>query len=104
MKSGHLVFVRGGALWAVPFDQEHLDIMGTPVPVVEGVRVDDSVVQYAVADDGTLVYFPANVAVSESTLVLVDRQGSVNELSLPSDNYVGGRRRTPRLRSSLRRG
>ena len=48
LDTGHLVFVRSGALWAVPFDRERLDIVGTPVPVVEGVRVSGGgMVQYA---------------------------------------------------------
>ena len=38
LRTGHLVFVRGGALWAVPFDRAALEITGTPALVVEGVR------------------------------------------------------------------
>jgi hypothetical protein len=40
LPSGHLVFVRTGALWAVRFDLERLEVVGSPVPVVEGVRVE----------------------------------------------------------------
>ena len=36
--SGHLLFWRQEALWAVPFDQERLEIQGTPVPVLQGWR------------------------------------------------------------------
>jgi len=60
--TGHLVFIRGGSLWAVPFDRDRLDPVGTPVPVVEGVRVESGgAVQVAIADDGTLAYIPAVV-------------------------------------------
>ena len=48
LDTGHLVFVRSGALWAVGFDHDRLDIVGTPAPVVEGVRVGTGgAVQYA---------------------------------------------------------
>ncbi|MBI1955764.1 MAG: PD40 domain-containing protein [Acidobacteria bacterium] len=35
--TGHLVYVRGGTLMAVPLDLERLEITGTAVPVVEHV-------------------------------------------------------------------
>ena len=35
--TGHLVFLRRGALYAVPFDAERLEIRGTPVAVFDGV-------------------------------------------------------------------
>ena len=89
LESGHLVFVRSGTLWAAPFDQDRLDIAGTPVPVVEDVRVESGgAVQYVVSDDGTLVYLPGGVnVVGESTLVLADWQGTTNEVPLPADSY-----------------
>ena len=36
--SGHLIYVVRGVLFAAPFDASHLELKGTPVPVVEGVR------------------------------------------------------------------
>jgi serine/threonine-protein kinase len=35
--SGHIIFGRGTALYAVPFDIEKLETTGTPVPIVRGV-------------------------------------------------------------------
>ena len=35
--SGHLVYAQGGSLMAVPFDPQRLQLIGTAVPVVEGV-------------------------------------------------------------------
>ena len=50
LDTGHLVFDRGGVLWAAPFDRDRLEIVGNPVPVVAGVRVfRGDEVQYAVA-------------------------------------------------------
>ncbi len=89
LNTGHLVFMRSGALWAVPFDQERLEIDGNPVPVVEGLsdgRKGEG--HYAVADNGTLVYVPHFAAPAiEKTLVLVDRQGTVDPVPLPPDSY-----------------
>ena len=34
LDSGHLVFVRSGALWAVSFDRRRLEVVGTPVPII----------------------------------------------------------------------
>ena len=87
--TGHLVFARSGALWAVPWDDARLDVIGTPVPVVEGVRVDVlGTVQYDVAGDGTLAYIPGTAAGSERTLVWVDREGNEERLPAPAAQYV----------------
>ncbi|MGE0360025.1 MAG: protein kinase [Vicinamibacterales bacterium] len=58
--SGHLLFVREGTLFAVPFDHDRLAVSGTPVPVVHGV-MSNSVTggaQVSVAANGTLAYLP----------------------------------------------
>ncbi len=60
LPTGHLVFVREGALWGAPFDWERMEIAGDPVPVVEGLRVlRGGEVQYDVSESGTLVYLEA---------------------------------------------
>ena len=88
LSTGHLVFVRSGALWAVPFDRAALDIAGTPAPVVEEVRVErGGAVQYATADDGSLVYVPGTAVTSTRSLVWVDRGGEEEVLTLPARDY-----------------
>ncbi len=90
LDTGHLVFVRSGALWAVPFDQERLETVGNPIPVVDGVRVDrGGEVQYSVADEGTLVYLPGDVGgAAGNTLALVDRQGNMENVPFSSNDYA----------------
>ena len=90
LSTGHLVFVRSGALWAVPFDRTSLAIAGTPVPVVEGVRVEGGgAVQYGTADDGSLVYIPGPTATGLRSLVWVDRGGEEEVLTLSARDYQG---------------
>jgi serine/threonine-protein kinase len=60
VKSGHIVFIREGALWAVPFDLAALKVAGLPAKVLEGVHSSESSggAQFSVSDAGTLVYLP----------------------------------------------
>ena len=89
LDSSHLVFFRGGSLWAVPFDEERLDVVGSPVPVLDGVRaVAGGNIQYAVADEGTLAYLPDDVAPGDNTLIFMDRQGTVAEVTVLRENYL----------------
>ena len=92
LPSGHLVFVRGASLWAVPFDPERLEVRGTPVPVVEGIRVEPGgAVQVSVGDDGTLVYLPGGAATG-LRLLWVDRAGQEELIGAPARQF-----RYPRL-------
>jgi hypothetical protein len=56
--SGHLVFWRGSALMAAPFDLATLEVRGEPVKVVSDVRMDDKsgAAHFAISDSGTLAY------------------------------------------------
>ena len=89
LDTGHLVFWRSGALWAVPFDLGRLDTVGTPVPLVEGVRIENGgAVQYAVADNGTLVYIPEGDASGMTkSLLWVDSDGDEQPLAVDSGDY-----------------
>jgi serine/threonine-protein kinase len=75
VRSGHLVFVRGGRLLAVPFDPARLVTRGTPEVVVEGVRFDpqNGGSHFAVSGAGALVYTPGVPTSNEHPLSLVDR-------------------------------
>ena len=71
--SGHLVFGRGGALLAAPFDVSRLEVKGSPVTVLEGVLSDaqTGAVHYAVSDVGSIVYVEGGVWVPENKVVWV---------------------------------
>jgi len=87
LATGHLVFVVGGTLSAVGFDAARLQLRGTPVPLVTGVRVNPEMAapQFAVADSGTLVYLPAVSA--RRTLVWLDRKGNETAVGVPPRAY-----------------
>src|SRR5262245_12308608 len=60
LKSGHLVYVHDGTLFGAPFDLTRLQLVGSPVPVLEGMVFAPNAgsAQFAVSDEGTLVYVP----------------------------------------------
>ena len=75
--TGQILFARSGALWAVPFDVDRLEVTGREVPVLEGVQANRVIggVAYAVSDEGTLAYIPGAEESGSWNLLLVDRQG-----------------------------
>jgi len=76
VSSGHLVFTRGNALYAVPFDVQRLEPIGAAVQMPDTVSRAGEVNWglFAVAANGTLVYLPADRM--PSRLVWVDRTGA----------------------------
>ena len=40
--SGHIVFMQDGALFALPFDRQRLEILGPPGKVIDGIKSDSS--------------------------------------------------------------
>jgi eukaryotic-like serine/threonine-protein kinase len=79
--SGHVVFVRGTTLMAVPFDLDRLRVTGEPVALLQDVRSPGAgagAADYALSASGTLVYVPGATATT-GALVWVDRTGRVIE-------------------------
>ena len=71
--SGHLVFWRDDALWAVPFDPDLLEVGNTPVVVVHDVRADRmGDAMYSVSGAGTLAYIPVGAARWPSEILIVE--------------------------------
>jgi len=84
VSSGHLLYEAGGALHAVRFDLDRLERQGAPVTVLD--RLAPGAGQFAVGDDGTLVYADGS-APSAGTLVWADRQGNEEPLGAPPREY-----------------
>ena len=75
--SGHLLYARGGTLFAAPFDVNRLEVTGAAFPVAEGVfQNTNGGAGYAVSRNGTLVYSGGGMLLPERSLVWVDRQGT----------------------------
>ena len=93
--TGHLVFARQGALWAVPFDAERLEVAGQEVVVLQGIEMSPFAVPFSFSPDGLLVYGPGEAATGVASiprsLVWVDRQGREEPLPLPVRQYYGPR-------------
>ena len=79
VSTGHLVYgVEDGSVRAVPFDAASLEVIGNPVPLVEGVIVKASgAADFDISDNGGLVYLPGGGSDLASRLVTVGRDGVV---------------------------
>jgi len=81
--TGHLVYTRGNALFAEPFDAERLRVTGAEAPVIEGISLNGpslSMAEYAFTGSGLLVYLEGG-GLSGTALAWADRQGRVQPLS-----------------------
>jgi len=88
--TGHLLFFRANALWAVPFDLGRMQISGPEFVLPYRVFSDDTTFwvnnpEFTVAADGTLVYAPARD--NKYSVVMVSRTGAVRPLALPAGDY-----------------
>ncbi|TDI36457.1 MAG: hypothetical protein E2P02_25330, partial [Acidobacteria bacterium] len=76
--TGHLVYAVESTLFAVPFDVEKLELMGDPVPVLEGVLGSiggaTGASQFSVSQDGSLAFVSGSAEV-ERSLLWVERDG-----------------------------
>ena len=87
VSTGHLLYLREDALYAVPIDLETLAV-GVAVAMVEDVRSVPP--QYAVSETGTLVSIPGQ-GFDLRTLALVDRNGVVDRLDIQPARYLSPR-------------
>ena len=81
--SGHLVFMRGDSVLAVPLDLDAVEVKNTqPVVVLDGVLSQE----YAVSRTGHVAYV-AGRDNEKSTIAWIDREGMQEPLPMPSDVY-----------------
>ena len=96
LSTGHLVYGLGGVLLAVPFDPKRLELTGSPVPIVDGVRSSGALsgsMQFSVSDAGSLVYISGRVGTpsNDQELALLDRKGTVERLKVRAAGYANPR-------------
>jgi hypothetical protein len=100
LPTGHLVYVQGNTLLAVPFDVDDRRPTGVTVPLFAGVqRAANGEAQYSISDTGTLVYVssPQSARTTSGVLALVGWDGTVRRLRVPPRHY-----RNPRVSPSGR--
>jgi serine/threonine-protein kinase len=85
--SGHILYSRADALFAVPFDLAQLQVTGPAVALPERA-LDDEGAQFSVSGSGLLAYVPADPARLERRLVWVDATGTITPLGLPTRAYT----------------
>jgi serine/threonine-protein kinase len=90
LPTGHLLYGRGGALYAIRFDLDTLEVSGAPFLVADDVVTSDGwgEAQYAVSDAGTLVYVPGGPEIYKFTVYWLDPDGEAEALPLPSRDYA----------------
>jgi serine/threonine-protein kinase len=93
VSSGHLVFARGGVLFAAPLDVSRIELTMPPVPVLDGVRRSaiNGTAHFSVSDSGTLIYLPGPIGLdargARVEVVIANRDGAVERLPLPAGPY-----------------
>ena len=87
VSSGHILYSRDDALFAVSFDLAHLQVTGSAVPMPERA-LDDEGAHFGVSASGLLAYLPASPHRFERRLVWVDASGNVDALPLSPRGYT----------------
>jgi Tol biopolymer transport system component len=88
--TGHLIFGRGGTLFAVGFDADRLEVRGEPVPLPERLvpkRGVAAAVEASVASNGTLLYVSPAAEAPERRLIFVDAAGRETPVPTPPRDY-----------------
>jgi Tol biopolymer transport system component len=82
LPSGHLAYVNRGALFAVPFNLERLEVRGTPAPLLEEVAYspDTGSAQFSFSRTGTLVYRSGGAESGMMTIQWLDAAGKTQPL------------------------
>jgi Tol biopolymer transport system component len=87
LRSGHLVYVRDGTLFAQPFDARRLEPAGPPAAAMahftEPQSAPDEAIPFDISDAGALVFAPPRDVTDEASIVSFDRDGMATSLSAP---------------------
>jgi serine/threonine protein kinase/Tol biopolymer transport system component len=87
--AGHLLFARGGSLYAAPFDTRSLALTGPPAVVVQGVAttVASGAVHFDVSERGDLVFLSGPPTQAATLPVWIRRDGTKEPSGLAADNF-----------------
>ena len=99
-KSGHITYLRGEALWAVPFSISSMRLQGSAVPVINGIDTTASrdlyYGNYDFSEDGRLVYIPGvfmqrgsgNFNVLDIELTTLNHSGDASTVNIPKSSFA----------------
>jgi eukaryotic-like serine/threonine-protein kinase len=88
--TGHLLYLRAGALMSVPVDIDRLEVKGSPVALFHGVlpsTENTGAAQATFASSGSLVYVSGGGRAGERSVVWVDRKGTEQPSQLSPRAY-----------------
>jgi serine/threonine-protein kinase len=93
LPSGHLLYVRKGTLFAVPFDPVRLEVRGSPVVAVEDVSNDTNFgfARLDVSSNGILLYRKGRTEGGLTTVHWMDSTGSLEPLETEPALYLSPR-------------
>lgn len=88
-ETGHILFAKGGGLFAVPFDLKSLTAGDAPEPVLDGVSGDATTgaAHFDISSTGRLAYVASGAERSQMRLALVDKGGQAEILGPPAAVY-----------------
>jgi len=84
-ETGHLVYMHESTLFGVAFDPRHLELLGTPKPLLEDVAADGTIGpgsggQFAFSGNGTFVYLSGHVQDAAYPILWLDATGKTTPL------------------------
>jgi serine/threonine protein kinase/Tol biopolymer transport system component len=91
--SGHLLFMQQGTLFAVRFDLDRLETVGTPVSALDALVAspERGGAQLAFSSEGTLVYVPGIVVNVESPVDWMTSDGTASVLRSAKSDWANPR-------------
>jgi serine/threonine-protein kinase len=98
--TGHILYVQDATLFALAFDLDRLEAVGSQMPVLEGIESQpgEGSSQFDVSENGILGYVSGSAALMAFPVVWVDREGRIEPLWQEEGIYG-----TPRLSPDGRR-
>ncbi|MGC1452664.1 MAG: protein kinase [Candidatus Sulfotelmatobacter sp.] len=90
LNGGYLAYTRNGTLFVVGFDAKRLEVTGTPTPVIEGVMswASNGDADFAVSNNGTLVFQPGTFTSFQRNIVWMDRAGKATNITAEAKPYA----------------
>jgi serine/threonine-protein kinase len=87
--SGHLLYVKGGTIYAAPFDLNRLEVTGPSVAAVPQVVADATTggAQFSASQTGTLVYLQGQTFFRSAPMAWMDRGGTTVPMPPAPSNW-----------------